>query len=93
MRPVDQANPRTLFPSSSAVTYWQIEMQEGGVAGMIEDLMYQTKLCTSTQRSPMLSKFPKYLNRFQVKTIASSSYNTETVKIDPGIYYWHQSIK
>ena len=33
MRPVDQANPKTLFPSSSAVTYWQIELQEGPVAG------------------------------------------------------------
>ena len=33
MRPLDQANPKTLFPSSSAVTYWQIELQEGVVAG------------------------------------------------------------
>jgi len=57
------------------------------VAGMIEDLMYQTKLCTCTQHSPMLSNFTKYLNRVQVQTITSSSYNTETVKMDPGTYY------
>ena len=80
MRPVDQANPRTLFPSSSAVTYWQIEMQEGGVAGMIEDLMYQTKLCTSTQRSPMLSNFPKCFNRVQMQTITSSTIIQKLLK-------------
>lgn len=33
MRPMDPANPKTLFPSTSAVTYWQIELQEGPVQG------------------------------------------------------------
>ncbi|XP_067668084.1 inositol 1,4,5-trisphosphate-gated calcium channel ITPR2-like [Haliotis asinina] len=33
MRPIDQANPKTMFPSSSAVTYWQIELQEGPITG------------------------------------------------------------
>ncbi|KAK7486477.1 hypothetical protein BaRGS_00022278, partial [Batillaria attramentaria] len=35
MRPVDPNTPKTLFPSSSAVTYWQIELQDGPVAGGI----------------------------------------------------------
>ncbi|XP_076454279.1 inositol 1,4,5-trisphosphate-gated calcium channel ITPR3-like isoform X3 [Babylonia areolata] len=35
MRPVDPNKPKTLFPSSSAITYWQIELQEGPVAGGI----------------------------------------------------------
>lgn len=30
---MDPANPKTLFPSTSAVTYWQIELQEGPVQG------------------------------------------------------------
>ncbi|XP_025079753.1 inositol 1,4,5-trisphosphate receptor type 3-like [Pomacea canaliculata] len=33
LRPVDQSNPRTRVPSSSAITYWQVELQEGPVAG------------------------------------------------------------
>ena len=34
LRPMDQNNPRTLFPSTSAVTYWQIELQTGPIDGM-----------------------------------------------------------
>ena len=30
---MDQANPKTMIPSTSAVTYWQIEMQEGPIQG------------------------------------------------------------
>ncbi|XP_076096104.1 inositol 1,4,5-trisphosphate-gated calcium channel ITPR3-like isoform X9 [Mytilus galloprovincialis] len=33
MRPMDQNNPKTLFPSTSAVTYWQIELQTGPIDG------------------------------------------------------------
>ena len=33
VRPVDQSNPKTMFPSSSAVTYWQIELEEGPISG------------------------------------------------------------
>ncbi|KAJ8309658.1 hypothetical protein KUTeg_011523 [Tegillarca granosa] len=33
MRPLDPAVPKTLNPSSSAITYWQIESQEGPTAG------------------------------------------------------------
>ncbi|KAL8600024.1 hypothetical protein ACOMHN_057793 [Nucella lapillus] len=35
LRPVDQNKPKTMFPSSSAITYWQIELQDGPVAGGI----------------------------------------------------------
>ena len=34
LRPMDQNNPKTLFPSTSAVTYWQIELQTGPIDGM-----------------------------------------------------------
>lgn len=44
MRPVDQSNPKTLFPSSSAVTYWQIELQEGCVAGGVLKWEQQCRL-------------------------------------------------
>ncbi|XP_052783710.1 inositol 1,4,5-trisphosphate receptor type 1-like isoform X3 [Mya arenaria] len=44
MRPVDQSNPKTLFPSSSAVTYWQIELQEGAVAGGVLKWEQQCRL-------------------------------------------------
>ena len=33
VRQMDQKNPKSLFPSSSAITYWQVEMQEGPIAG------------------------------------------------------------
>ncbi|KAL3848254.1 hypothetical protein ACJMK2_019123, partial [Sinanodonta woodiana] len=33
MRPVDQSKPKTMFPSSSAITYWEIELQESPVRG------------------------------------------------------------
>ncbi|KAK6195492.1 hypothetical protein SNE40_000911 [Patella caerulea] len=33
IRTADQNILKTLFPSSSAVTYWQIELQEGSIAG------------------------------------------------------------
>ncbi|XP_070173522.1 inositol 1,4,5-trisphosphate-gated calcium channel ITPR3-like [Littorina saxatilis] len=35
LRPVDQSQPKTMFPSTSADTYWQIEMEDGPVAGGI----------------------------------------------------------
>ncbi|XP_070173454.1 inositol 1,4,5-trisphosphate-gated calcium channel ITPR3-like [Littorina saxatilis] len=35
LRPVDPNRPRTLFPSSSAVTFWQIELEDGPVSGGI----------------------------------------------------------
>ncbi|KAL5004999.1 hypothetical protein ScPMuIL_018455, partial [Solemya velum] len=35
LRPIDQSKPKTLFPSSSAVTYWQVELEEGPVIGGI----------------------------------------------------------
>ena len=28
MRPVNQQNPKTLFPSTSAITYWQFELED-----------------------------------------------------------------
>ena len=31
---MDQTIPKTMFPSSSAITYWLIEHQSGPVAGM-----------------------------------------------------------
>ena len=33
LRPVDQNNPKTMFPPSSAITYWQLEMEDGPVNG------------------------------------------------------------
>ncbi|ESO83880.1 hypothetical protein LOTGIDRAFT_236387 [Lottia gigantea] len=44
VRQADQSNPKTLFPSSSAVTYWQIELQEGSVAGGILKWEQQCKI-------------------------------------------------
>ena len=35
VRQMDQSNPKTLFPSTSAITYWQIEMEEGPISGII----------------------------------------------------------
>ncbi|XP_048744986.2 inositol 1,4,5-trisphosphate receptor type 2-like isoform X4 [Ostrea edulis] len=44
MRPMDPANPKTLFPSTSAVTYWQIELQEGPVQGGVLKWEQQCKI-------------------------------------------------
>ncbi|KAK6195687.1 hypothetical protein SNE40_001061 [Patella caerulea] len=44
VRTVDQNNPKTLFPSSSAVTYWQIELQEGPIAGGVLKWEQQCKI-------------------------------------------------
>ncbi|CAH1800283.1 unnamed protein product [Owenia fusiformis] len=33
VRALDQNNPKTLFPSSSALTYWEIEFEGGGIDG------------------------------------------------------------
>lgn len=33
IRSVDQSKPRTLFPSTSAITYWQVEMEDGALNG------------------------------------------------------------
>ncbi|XP_064638655.1 inositol 1,4,5-trisphosphate receptor type 3-like isoform X2 [Lineus longissimus] len=35
VRVMDQNNPKTLFPSSSALTYWQIEFEEGIISGEV----------------------------------------------------------
>ena len=37
---MDQKNPKSLFPSSSAITYWQVEMQEGPIAGKKNQRVY-----------------------------------------------------
>ncbi|OWF52185.1 Inositol 1,4,5-trisphosphate receptor type 3 [Mizuhopecten yessoensis] len=44
MRPMDQTNPKTLFPSTSAVTYWQIELQDGPISGGILKWEQQCKI-------------------------------------------------
>ncbi|KAK3094787.1 hypothetical protein FSP39_006217 [Pinctada imbricata] len=44
MRPMDQTNPKTLFPSSSAVTYWQVELHEGPVQGGVLKWEQQCKI-------------------------------------------------
>lgn len=33
LRPINQSIPKTMSPSTSAITYWQIERQEGPVSG------------------------------------------------------------
>ncbi|XP_060553969.1 inositol 1,4,5-trisphosphate receptor type 2-like [Ruditapes philippinarum] len=43
-RPVVQTNPKSMIPSTSAVTYWQIELQEGCVAGGVFQFGQQCKL-------------------------------------------------
>ncbi|XP_065834186.1 inositol 1,4,5-trisphosphate receptor type 3-like isoform X2 [Oscarella lobularis] len=35
LRPADQDRPRSLFPSTSAITYWQIELEKSSVTGEI----------------------------------------------------------
>ncbi|XP_061178320.1 inositol 1,4,5-trisphosphate receptor type 2-like [Saccostrea echinata] len=44
LRPMDQTIPKTLFPSSSAITYWQIERQEGPVSGGVLKWEQQCKI-------------------------------------------------
>ncbi|XP_053404101.1 inositol 1,4,5-trisphosphate receptor type 3-like isoform X2 [Mercenaria mercenaria] len=43
-RPVEPSNPKSMLPSSSAITFWQIELQEGCVAGGILHFEQQCKL-------------------------------------------------
>lgn len=33
LRPMDQSNPKTLFPSTSAITYWQFEAEDRSLEG------------------------------------------------------------
>jgi inositol 1,4,5-triphosphate receptor type 1 len=33
IRPMDQNNPKSLFPSTSAITYWQVELEDGPCNG------------------------------------------------------------
>ncbi|OWF37431.1 Inositol 1,4,5-trisphosphate receptor type 3 [Mizuhopecten yessoensis] len=35
VRPMDQTIPKTMFPSTASITYWQIELQDGPVKGGI----------------------------------------------------------
>ena len=58
MRPVDQSNPKTLFPSSSAVTYWQIELQEGAVAGRFPSSSAVTYWQIELQEGAVAGRFP-----------------------------------
>lgn len=36
LRPINQSIPKTMSPSTSAITYWQIERQEGPVSGKFD---------------------------------------------------------
>lgn len=72
---MDPANPKTLFPSTSAVTYWQIELQEGPVQGT--SLL---KTCRKTQDHNSLS----YTNNsivFKLKEIEYFVAATELQRI------------
>ncbi|KAK3095082.1 hypothetical protein FSP39_010070, partial [Pinctada imbricata] len=44
IRPVDQRNPKSMLPSTSALTYWQIEFEEGPIEGGIMRWEQQCKL-------------------------------------------------
>ncbi|KAK2148285.1 hypothetical protein LSH36_505g01003 [Paralvinella palmiformis] len=54
VRPVDQSNPRTLFPSTSAITYWQIELQDEAVNGIL------THTHTHTHTQILFFRFDRY---------------------------------
>ena len=64
---MDPANPKTLFPSTSAVTYWQIELQEGPVQGTsllnltkVRPLFSNTLLHRGSDNSPLLIVLSAY---------------------------------
>ncbi len=35
VRPADQARPHSMFPSTSAITYWQLEAEDSIINGKI----------------------------------------------------------
>lgn len=50
LRPINQSIPKTMSPSTSAITYWQIERQEGPVSGKYNpsDVWYVLKYIIGT---------------------------------------------
>ncbi|XP_078311676.1 inositol 1,4,5-trisphosphate-gated calcium channel ITPR2-like [Crassostrea virginica] len=56
LRPIDQTIPKTLFPSTSAITYWQIERQEGPVFGGVMKWEQQCKIIHVCTRKYMTVK-------------------------------------
>ncbi|XP_033761182.1 inositol 1,4,5-trisphosphate receptor type 3-like isoform X6 [Pecten maximus] len=73
MRPMDQTNPKTLFPSTSAVTYWQIELQDGPISGGILKWEQQCKIIHMCSR-----KYLTYTNEKKV-TLTSDHEDPRTV--------------
>ncbi|CAC5372088.1 unnamed protein product [Mytilus coruscus] len=81
MRPMDQNNPKTLFPSTSAVTYWQIELQTGPIDGGVLKWEQQCRIIHMCSR--------KYLTvdkALQKVTLTSDHMDPNTVfRIHPVI--------
>jgi len=68
LRPVDQNNPKSLFPSTSAITYWQIEMEDGAINGNVVKWGQQCRFKHMTTR--------RYL-KVQAKTISLIEENDD----------------
>ncbi|XP_052703117.1 inositol 1,4,5-trisphosphate receptor type 2-like isoform X5 [Crassostrea angulata] len=56
LRPINQSIPKTMSPSTSAITYWQIERQEGPVSGGVLKWEQQCKIIHMCTRKYMTVK-------------------------------------